>query len=75
MVRKCGRYLSLLTVPPAAPEHDVVPPPVRPTVEVIRLSHQNLPHVLLRADHHAVGHPELDAEDRAVDLERTYREG
>ena len=55
-------------VPPGASEHDVVSLPVRPPVEVVRLGDEDLLHVLLGADHHAVAHSELDAKYRTENL-------
>ena len=55
-------------VPPGPSEHDVVSLPVRPAVEVVGLGDEDLLHVLLGADHHAVADSELDAEYRPENL-------
>ena len=55
-------------VPPGASEHDVVSLPVRPSVEMVLLGDEDLLHVLLGADHHAVADTELDAKYRAENL-------
>ena len=55
-------------VPPGASEHDVVSLPVRPPVKMVLLGDENLLHVLLGADHHAVADSKLDAKYRTENL-------
>ena len=55
-------------VPPGSSEHDVVSLPVWPSIEMVRLGDEDLLHVLLGADHHAVADTELDAKYRAENL-------
>ena len=63
----------LPTIPPGASEHQVVSPPVGSPVKMVRLGLQDLLHVLLRADHHAVEDPEFNAEYWAVNLNKLKR--
>ena len=55
-------------VPSGSSEHDVVSLPVWPSVEMVRLGDEDLLHVLLGADHHAVADTELDAKYRTENL-------
>ena len=55
-------------VSPGSSEHDVVSLPVGPSVEMVGLGDEDLPHVLLGADHHAVADSELDAKYRPENL-------